>query len=772
MSSCGTRQGDPLGAQFFALGLHPILCALAALVGHRGVVIAYADDIHILAPPSVIAEVIPCLVAQTDPSPPAGVLPPASPRLRSAGLVPSPGKASIYSPLLSQPAFREATAATLRCVTDALGDPSRTPGQRSAALLRGEGSSVAAGHPVLGTPLGTDAFISASVSATLARSSALLDGLRLLLTSRQGTTVFAPDEFDLLLRFCVWSRPRHLMRTLPPGPVTDLLTAFQATVVDAHLESIPSADLATALLIDPRALCQLPGRFGGHGVMPYGPGAAPGAAGPEASYHDAAWYGSWLAVWHYMRAWIPHLHGRQLAHTGQPGAAFAYQVSVAGSWDRIARAHTLVSAHHDHASLLPPNSDFPTIHSRFTDGRLSPATAPLGQAPAVALDDDADSPSILHDLDCADVTCHPHAHRAASAVVASLAFLALYDASRPAGRARLLDGSIARGPFSFWRRIPVPSPSPSPTAPPLFAFTDASEFSVALAIDLLVRPPVGSTDGTPAGTGCTFCARCAPSVPDASISPVSRHFTTCAHGVRLSSTCHDPVVAVLGRICSAVLGPARVRVDATRARVDGEAAQDRGMGAFMQAEGAGLPHIPDLVLEGFDGPGTFTLLEVKTFDPCGATHMGAQHTDRDRGAAHAHVVAQSRRVDYRLPDQPLPPRMRLVVISVSVAGAIGSAGQAFLRELGRRSSQHVPSLLSPESTWAAPRMAPFARMAIVMAVRRGLARAVIRDWDRTAAYPHAPPPPMAAALPALPMPAPLPGMALVAPVAVPVGLFG
>ena len=116
--------------------------------------------------------------------------------------------------------------------------------------------------------------------------------------------------------------------------------------------------------------------------------------------------------------------------------------------------------------------------------------------------------------------------------------------------------------------------------------------------------------------------------------------------------------------------------------------------------------------------------------------------------------------------------MRLVVISVSVAGAIGSAGQAFLRELGRRSSQHVPSLLSPESTWAAPRMAPFARMAIVMAVRRGLARAVIRDWDRTAAYPHAPPPPMAAALPALPMPAPLPGMALVAPVAVPVGLFG
>ena len=118
-----------------------------------------------------------------------------------------------------------------------------------------------------------------------------------------------------------------------------------------------------------------------------------------------------------------------------------------------------------------------------------------------------------------------------------------------------------------------------------------------------------------------------------------------------------------------------------------------------------------------------------------------------------------------------PPRMRLVVITVSTSGAIGRPGLAFLRELGRRSSQHVPSLLFPESTWAAPRMAPFARMAIVMAVRRGLARAVLRDWDRTATYPHAPPPHMAAAPPALPMPAPLPGMALVAPVVVPVGFW-
>ena len=116
--------------------------------------------------------------------------------------------------------------------------------------------------------------------------------------------------------------------------------------------------------------------------------------------------------------------------------------------------------------------------------------------------------------------------------------------------------------------------------------------------------------------------------------------------------------------------------------------------------------------------------------------------------------------------------MRLVVITVSTSGATGSPGLAFLRELGRRSSQHVPSLLYPEVTWAAPRMAPFARMAIVFAVRRGLAHAVARDWRRAAVYPHAPPAPMAAAPPALPLPMPLAGMAPLAPVPVPVGLFG
>ena len=54
--------------------------------------------------------------------------------------------------------------------------------------------------------------------------------------------------------------------------------------------------------------------------------------------------------------------------------------------------------------------------------------------------------------------------------------------------------------------------------------------------------------------------------------------------------------------------------------------------------------------------------------------MQSSHTDRDRGLASSHIVRDSRRDDYRLGHRQLPRGMRLVVITVSTFGAIGTSG--------------------------------------------------------------------------------------------------
>ena len=253
------------------------------------------------------------------------------------------------------------------------------------------------------------------------------------------------------MRICVWAMLRHFCRTVPPGPLTDLLQSFQLEIVDAHLSPLPTSSVDAASHIDPRRLCQLPGSHGGHGIMPFGD-AVGGVAG-AATYHDAGWYGSWAAVWHYVRSWVPSLRGFQLARVG-PLGALPFQASVIDSWSRIRDARTAVGLD-SLRDLLPDAVPLPAVHSLLTDGRLSPATAPLGGPGAADDDVEHDLGGMLYDLDACDATCHPYAQRAASAVVTSRAFLALYRSATAPGRARLLDGSSARGLFSFWRRVPA-----------------------------------------------------------------------------------------------------------------------------------------------------------------------------------------------------------------------------------------------------------------------------------------------------------------------------
>ena len=66
----------------------------------------------------------------------------------------------MYTPSASDPDARRRITSILRRAIDVLGDPQVTPEERADTVLRGDGSTVAGGHPVLGAPIGTPAFVS------------------------------------------------------------------------------------------------------------------------------------------------------------------------------------------------------------------------------------------------------------------------------------------------------------------------------------------------------------------------------------------------------------------------------------------------------------------------------------------------------------------------------------------------------------------------------------------------------------------------------------
>ena len=188
---------------------------------------------------------------------------------------------------------------------------------------------------------------------------------------------------------------------------------------------------------------------------------------------------------------------------------------------------------------------------------------------------------------------------------------------------------------------------------------------------------------------------------------------------------------------------------------------DSAMVAFMQGPGAALTHTPDIVILGLEAPNVYTCIEVKTFDPTGPTHVSTHHTDTTRLGAHTAVERASRRDEYRLIGPralpPLPAHLRThgFLPHRSVFGSISPSGHRLLSLLSRRTDAHVPFALMPAVTWAAPRVAPFARMACGLAIRRGLAEYVRMSWSQPAA-PLPPPIPPPLALPGVwpPLPAP------------------
>ena len=94
------------------------------------------------------------------------------------------------------------------------------------------------------------------------------------------------------------------------------------------------------------------------------------------------------------------------------------------------------------------------------------------------------------------------------------------------------------------------------------------------------------------------------------------------------------------------------------------------MGSFMRRF-PGLGHQPDIVLEGFDGRDSYTILEIKTCEPAGDTYIAHHRTATSRGAAHRFLEQTFAPGQYTMPaHQPGAPRLRLITFVVSIRGAV------------------------------------------------------------------------------------------------------
>ena len=456
-----------------------------------------------------------------------------------------------------------------------------------------------------------------------------------------------------------------------------------------------------------RFLARLCSRLGGHGQRATAPDPT-ALAQPRlsAAHCDSAWYGSWGSIWRPLRGWLPTLRGVSLAHTGD-GAQLEFRASLASAFDRISTSLADVRAH-EHIAMLPTGYSLPLIHTALIDGS-SQDTEPFDDDAADADADASDppQPSMLYDLDTLDSTTHPHAARAISAIVDAQEFLDLYQDADAVGRARLLDASTPRGPSSWLRRIPR-APAFSATRG-IFEFQHPSDYPIALATDLQVRPP-----------GSDHCRTCASST--GALQPIGldgRHWISCPHGLRLQRSVHHPVRDTLAWLLTAVLGERMV----IREDRDGGGR----MSSFMQRF-PGLGHQPDIVLEGFDGPGSYTILEIKTCEPAGDTFIAHRHTATSRGAAHRFLEQTYSPGQYTMPaHQPGAPRLRLLTFVVSVRGALGSEAQTFIRQISARVAGAVPYRLLDEASWATQGCAPLFRSAITFAARRALAAGIRRS---------------------------------------------
>ena len=122
--------------------------------------------------------------------------------------------------------------------------------------------------------------------------------------------------------------------------------------------------------------------------------------------------------------------------------------------------------------------------------------------------------------------------------------------------------------------------------------------------DLLACPP------HLLGKNCLSCSF-QPGLDRVPLGTDGRHFVHCRRGLRLHGAVSDKV---RDELCF-VLERCGIRVVAERP------SSHRQMSSFRQREGACLLKTPDLVLQDFHAPRSFTIIDIKIVDPSGICRL-------------------------------------------------------------------------------------------------------------------------------------------------------
>ena len=265
----GGEQGDPLMPLLFSLGIHAALEKVQAELLEGELLFAYLDDIYAVAEPARVRAIHDRLAAAL---------------LDTAGIRLNEGKTRVWNRAGIQPPGM-----------DDLGEEVWSP----------------AGVTVLGTPVGTNAFVQHHTEERLADEARLWDAI--------------PEVPDLqcawqLLLQCAGPRANHLLRTLPPSQSAQYARAHDDGMWATAQRLLGEMPGSTAELGMAKDLASLPMRLGGLGLR---------SAGRTA---PAAYWASWADALPMIQARAPQVADTALA-------------ALSGAQPETARQGALAEAH-------------------------------------------------------------------------------------------------------------------------------------------------------------------------------------------------------------------------------------------------------------------------------------------------------------------------------------------------------------------------------------------------------------------------------------------